>query len=178
MRSFLTANDRFFKPIQILNGPRTRAVIQPVGDTPMVNDQFLTPKQVMRVRPDSLIRAGQVIVYNDDHFLVGDLSTTSEWKSFLLFHCDRQVDWQRATTTTDPTTGLEAAGSSNPALIGQPWVYWERVLRAPYDETTRIPNIDYIVATGEAVQKTDLIGGRNIVRYDNALGLLILGVKE
>jgi hypothetical protein len=178
MRSFLTANDRAFKTVQILGGPRTRAVIQPVGDQVTLNDQFLTPKQVMRVRPDSLIKAGQVLIYNGDHYLVGDLSTTSEWQSFVLFHCDRQVDWERSSTGTDPTTGL-ATSSGALNLQGQPWVYWERVLRAPYDNTTRIPNIDYIVATGEmGIQKDDLIGGRSIVRYDTSLGLLILGVKE
>jgi hypothetical protein len=177
MRSFLTANDRFFKTVSILGGPTTRAVILPASDTPVLNDQFLAPKQVLRVRPDSLIKSGQVIVYKNAHYLVGDLSTSTDWVSHFLLPCDRQVAWTRANTTTDPTTGLPMS-SGTAGTIGTPWVYWERVLRAPYDQDTRLPNIDYIVATGENVQKTDLVAGRSIVRYDRSLGLLILGLKE
>lgn len=177
MRSFLTAGDRAFKTVQILGGPRTRAIIHPASDTPTLNDQFLFPKQLMKVKPGSLIKAGQVIVYNGEHYLAGELASASDWQTFVLFHCDRQIAWTRPTTGTDPTTGL-AQSSGEPATVGNPWVYWERVLRAPYDEATRLPNIDYIVATGENVLQTDLIAGRTIVRYDTSLGILILGLKE
>lgn len=178
MRDFRDHGDRLFQPVRILGGPISRAIIQSAPDTGSVNDQFVVPKVTCRVRADSLINTGAIIqTHAGQKYLVCDHEENSVWRTHLLLRCDRQITWERPTTTTDPVTGL-ARDQSN-TLVGNPWVYWERPTRPQTDYTTRIPDVDYVIVTGEQdIQRTDLINGHNILRLDYAMGVTVLGIRS
>jgi hypothetical protein len=177
MRDFSDHGDRFFQTVQIIGGPRTRAILQEAPDTGSVNDQFMCPKVTCRVRTNSLINSGSVIqTESGSIFLVCDHQKTAVWRTHLLLPCDRTVQWQRTTPTTDPVTGLSMT-SGEPQLMGTPWVYWERPTRPQTDYTTRIPDIDYVVVTGAPVQSKDTINGHTILRFDIAMGVTVLGIR-
>jgi hypothetical protein len=169
--------DRLFEPVQIIGGAHTRAIIHRPTDTFNPGDQFLLPKLSARVRSESLVAVGQVLLLTGGgHYLVGTHSDeVPGWKTFVLLRCDRQVDWQSGTTIEDGLTGLDKA--STPADMGSMWVYWERQLQARQDTQVRIPDVEYLVATGAAVRQGDTLDGKTVVRTETALGLTVCGVR-
>lgn len=171
------AGDRFWEEVKIIDGPHTRAIIQRAKDEDKPGDQFLAPKLSIRVKPDSLVTSGQVLLLKSgDHYLVGDHNATTEWRTHHLFKCDRQVTWLRPATTTDALTGLPK--SSTNTTMGHPWVYWERVARNQYDNQTKFDLITYLVACGGDVQLNDTLDGHQVFRFDRSLGLNILGLRQ
>lgn len=178
MRDFSDHGGRLFQPVQILGGACSRAIIQSAPDSGAVNDQFIMPRVTCRVKATSMVKTGCVIQTQDGKkFLVCDHQTNLIWRTHLLLPCDRQVVWERANVVTDAVTGLSKADTGPPTLMGNPWVYWERPAQLQTDRVTRIPDVDYAVATGSPIQLGDTIDGHNIVRFDLAMGVTILGIR-
>lgn len=169
---------RLFEPVQIVGGPRTRAIVHRPTDAASPGDQFLAPKLTCRVRTASLVAAGQVLqLVGGGHYVVGTHSSEAPgWKEFMLLPCDRQVDWQGQATTIDPLTKLAMA--STPVDHGSIWVYWERQIQARVDLQVRIPDVQFVAVTGFPVLQGDTLAGMTVVRAETALGLNVLGVRQ
>ena len=177
MRDFRDHGDRMFKPVQIIGGARTRAIVQQAMDMVNVNDQFIVPRILCRVKPGSLISTGlNIQIEGDQIFLVCDHGANAVWNMHLLLACDRQITWQRSNTVVDAVTQLPKAGGVVQTL-GTPWVYWERPVRPPTDQTTRFANVDYVVATGAPIVQGDTVDGLTVIRHDISMGVTILGVR-
>lgn len=177
MRQFRKVGARFYEPIQIVGGPKTRAIVQRPQDGFKPSPEFDHPTTVMRVQRDSLVTPGQIIQTQDGaHFLVANHSPTVDFITYLLLRCDRQVTWQRATKEQDVVTGLDKDGDI--LTLGRPWVMWERVRRELTDLTIRISQQNFVFATGEDIKINDLIDGRRVQRVDTALGICVAEVLQ
>ncbi|MGH6957630.1 MAG: hypothetical protein ACREEW_13275, partial [Caulobacteraceae bacterium] len=76
----------------------------------------------------------------------------------------------------DPVTGvLKAAASTDKGSI---WVYWERQVQARVDLQVRIPDVNFLIATGYPVQQGDTLAGMTVVRAETGIGLNVLGVRQ
>lgn len=176
MRRYNKAGHAFFEPVQIVDGPRTRAIIHrpPLIDRP--GAEFSHPAMTCRVPLSSLIHAGLVVrLPSKDHYLVADHSATIDWRTFHLFRCDRQVTWKRPSAATDALTGLPKAGA--PTTMGTPWVMWERMRRELTDLNLRINQEQHLMATGANLQLGDLIDGMRVTRINTALGVKVVELQ-
>lgn len=176
MRRFSRVGGRLYEPVRIVGGPATRAIIHRPPEIDHPGAEFAYPSFTCRVQHTSLIRAGQVLrLPSGDHYLVAEHSATIDWKTFHLFRCDRQVDWQQPTPTLDPLTNLpKAAGLSEPVRL---WVMWERVRREFTDLNLRVNQERHLVATGADVELGHHIEGMRVDRISHALGIKILELQ-
>jgi hypothetical protein len=166
-------DERFFEPVQIIGGPKTRAIVQRPSQVDQPGLEFAHPKLTCRVRRDSLVKSGQVItIQGGANYLVCDHFSDQDWRIHHLFRCDRQVDWTRPQVGVDPLTKLERAGGQQ-ELLGTIWVMWERVRREFVDLSLRISQEQYTIATGAPVQINDYIDGKKVDRVASALGVTI-----
>lgn len=177
MRRFSRVGTMAYQPIQIVGGPSTRMIIQRPPDIDRPGSEFAAPSLVGRVAHGSLVRAGQVIrAPGGEHFLVANHSVMGDWRTFHLFHCDRQVAWSRWEKRTHPVTGLEIQ-DDKPTDLGMIWVMWEKVRREFTDLTLRVDQETHLVATGSDVKEQDRINGMTVSRVNVALGVNIVELK-
>lgn len=166
----------FSEPVQIIGGPKTRAVVHRPPDIDQPGAEFSYPSLTCRVKPKSLIDAGQVLrLQSGDHYLVADHSATVDWTTFHLFRCDRQVAWARPNTAIDRLTGQQKAAP--PLALGTLWVMWEKVRREFTDLSLRVANERHLVATGADVLVGDTITGLTVDRVNQALGVKVVELK-
>ena len=176
MRHLGQAGERFYEPIQIIGGAKTRARVQRSKDGDQPGAEFALPKTTLRVDPRSIIRNRMVIqVRSGDKFLVGEHSATTEYTTHHLFPVDRQVSWTRPTTRIDPVSKVKV--TSTPEQKGMIWVMWERTRREFMDLSIRIAQENYLVATGADVQIGDYIDGKIVRRVALALGIKVLELQ-
>ena len=174
MRRFRKVGLGAMEPVQIIGGPRTRAIIQRPPDMDRPGAEYKHPNVTCRVDHASLIQSGQVIrTPGGEHFLVTDHSKTIDWRTHHLFMCDREVTWARPTTTTDTVTRLPRQGAT-PTSMGTLWVMWERVRREFLDLNVRISQETHLIATGADIHRDDLLDGMKVTRVDRALGVQIV----
>lgn len=177
MRRYDRAGHSLFEPVQIVDGPKTRAVIQRPPEIDRPGAEFSHPTMTCRVRRGSLVKPGMVLrLPSGDHYLVANHSATFDWVTFHMFRCDRQVTWTRPASTTDPLTGLPRK-TGTPSLIGRPWVMWERVRRQFEDLNLRVAQEQHLFATGIDVQIEDLIDDMRVTRINTALGIKIVELQ-
>lgn len=176
MRRFRRVGTGLFEPVQIVGGPRSRAIVQRPPDIDRPGAEFAHPTLSCRVPRDSLVKTGQVLeLQGGDRYLVAEHSATIDWQTHHLFMCDRQVVWSRPTKTLDPVTRLPKTGE--PAEIARIWVMWERVRREFTDLTVRIDQETHLVATGAEVLPNDRLDGMLVKRVNHALGIQIVELQ-
>lgn len=164
---------KFYEPVQIIGGPRTRAIVHRPSDTDDPGPEFAQPKTTLRVKPNSLIKTGQAIqVQGGDVYLVAEHSRTGDYATHRLFKADRQVVWTRAQTKVHPVTNLPI--SDTPSQMGTIWVLWERSRREFMDLTLRIPQDSFLVATVAPVMDGDFLDGQRVKRVSNAMGIKVV----
>ena len=176
MRRLGQAGERFYEPIQILGGSRTRARVQRAKDGNQPGAEFALPKTTLRVDPRSIIRNRMVVeLRGGDKFLVAEHSATHEYVTHHLLPVDRQVTWTRPQTRIDPVSKVKV--TTAPEQKGMIWVMWERTRREFMDLSIRIAQENYLVATGEPVQIGDYIDNKLVRRVAHALDVYILELQ-
>jgi hypothetical protein len=178
MRALTGVGDRFFEPVQIVGGPRTRVIIHKPADVDNPADTFISPHFFARVKKNSLVKPGMVLFVPriGDHFLIASHSSTQDFHTYNMFQCDRLVDWESPTNAIDPLTKLPK-GDGSSELVGQIWVMWQRVRREFEDLNLRVAQERNLIATGADVQLRDTINGQVVDRIDTALGVKICELR-
>lgn len=175
MRFSLPLDDRMMETVKVERGFPGLMTIQRVdeGDSPDLD--WRAPRVVGKVRPKSLIVAGDIVEYEGYRYLCGTRGITPDYRSFWLFLVDRQVDWEIPTTVNDVLTGLpKSSGWSTPKKI---WVGWEVVLRQPQDREINIQNEVTRIITNEPLSLNDRIGGQQVQRIMSGYGVTIAEVQ-
>lgn len=176
MRNLTRSGDRFYEPIQIVGGAKTRAVIHRASDGDQPGAEFSTPKTTLRVKSGSIIVPGMVVITpGGEHNLVAEHSQQGDYKTFHLFQTDRKVTWTRQTFVTDVISKQKKAGP--PTVFPDIWVMWERTRREFMDLTIRIAQESYLVATGADVHLGDYVDNKQVKRVSQALGIRILELQ-
>ena len=175
MRRFSRVGSKLFEPVQIVGGPKSRAIVQRPPDIDRPGVEFNYPNLTCRVHHDSLIKSGQVISMAGCYYLVADHSSTVDWVTHHLFRCDRQVSWARISTTTDPVTGVER--NTSPSSQGTLWVVWNRMRREFVDLNIRIAQETHMMVTGANVLLDDTIDGMTVKRVSQALGVKVVELQ-
>lgn len=176
MRRLNAAGDRFYEPVQILGGPKTRARVQRAEDGDRIGAEFALPKTTLRVGKNSLIHAGLAVrLAGGDIYLVAEHSETAEYRTHHLFPADRRVSWTRMTTKIHPVTQQKT--NDVPQDRGMIWVMWERTRREFMDLAIRIAQDSYLVATVADVQLGDFVDNKRVRRVNEALGIKILELQ-
>lgn len=177
MRRFSRVGTGRFEPVQIMGGPKSRAIVQRPPDIDRPGAEYAHPTLSCRVAHNSLVNTGQVVrLQGGDHYLVCDHSATIDWRTHHLFMCDREVDWKRPAEVIDPLTKLKKQ-SGPPVELGTMWVMWERVRREFTDLNIRIDQETHLVATGAAIEIDDTLAGMKVKRVNRALGVNIVELQ-
>jgi hypothetical protein len=177
MRLLARQSDRFFSPVHIIGGPQTRAIIQTTSESDQPNREMSATRTIARVRPDSLLKVGDVIFEpkSKGYFLCGSHPTVGEYKVFRLFPCNKFVPWARMQTVNDTLTGLPK--STTPVNLETHWVVRDMITREPFDLTIRIGDQKGFILTGKDVQLGDILDGETVKRVNIALGLRAVEVQ-
>lgn len=176
MRSLAGVGDKFYEPIRIVGGARTRARIQRTSDGDQPGAEFSLPTTTLRVDRKSIIQSGMVVqLPGDELFLVADHSQTGQYRTHHLFPADREVTWTRRKTKADPVTKLTQPDGEDD--LGTIWVMWERTRREFMDLSLRIAQENYLVATGAAVAIGDYVDGKLVRRVSLAMGVRVLELQ-
>lgn len=178
MRTFNTGRGRFYEPVQIIGGAKTRAIIQRanISDNPQTSNPDF-PKIACRVLPSSILKTGQVITINGGgNYLLASHSATSDYTLFHMLRADRQMAWERKTLGSDPLTHLPIDTGSR-ASLGSLWVMSERVRRQFTDTDSHFNVENLLIATGAAVLTNDFLGGQVVKRVQAALGVFIVELQ-
>lgn len=144
------------------------------GDDPDLD--FNTPRLVAKTRKTSMLVAGDIVEYQDGHYIVARRSHTPDYNSYWLFQANRQVTWKRKVTVKDPLTNLDKSESLDP--VGPDiWVAWEIMSRQPVDRELGLSNEVTRVLTVEDVQIGDVLNGQQVKRLNKSFGVTIAEVQ-
>jgi hypothetical protein len=176
MSRFKAANERSFEPIQIVGGPKTKGIILHPPNSRDPGVDFASPRITLRVRPDSLIRPGQVIHSASGYFIVAEYNRNADYTNHTLYAADRVVPWTRTAMVVDPVS-LLTVKTGPPTLLGNIRVMWQRQRRELLDLSIRMSQETTLTVTGSNVQIGDYLDGIRVVRRSDSLGVVVLELQ-
>lgn len=176
MSRFRYVNERNVEQIRVVGGPATRGIIFHPPDQEDPGVEFGTRRLTLRVRPDSLIRTGQVIQCTSGRFVVADFNVNGDYRNHLLFQVDRLVTWTRLVSEEDPLTGLPRK-AGEPENLGKIWVLWQRQRREYMDLPIRANQETTMTVTGSHLEVGDFLDGKRVSRVNLALGIRVVELQ-
>jgi len=170
-------NSRMYETVRILGGPKTKVILQRPSDKTDPGIEFAYPRVLMRVKPQSIVKSTDILVFDGSHFLVADHSHNPDYRTHSLFECSQYVPWTRPAGSIHPVTGLETR-DDQPTSLGSLWMVWQRQRREFADLPIRINQEVYLSLTGAAVELGDYVGGIRVTRVNHSLGVRILELQS
>lgn len=177
MRNFGSVGDRFLSDMRTLAGGAFRGTIMPATDQEGSSFDFSTPRLVLRVRQDAIVRTRDVITtQSGERYIVADhYAGEPGWRSHRLFRAEKLMSWKRPVSGLDVVTGLPKAGGT-PTDKGQIWVTTEMARRQFSDPGLKIPIERLVIVTGSEVLANDTLDGKSVTRVNVELGLSVLEI--
>lgn len=158
------------------SGVTFRGVLdQPDSSREPPSFQFNRPRRLLQVLKDSLVKARDVILTpSGQRFLVASPTVAEAYSATLyrvhrLFEVTDQVAWSRKVTVSDLLTGQPREDRPNP--LGELYVCIEPMRREDIDRQTHIWQDRMMCVMGVVPQLGDILGGREVKRINEQLGL-------
>jgi hypothetical protein len=167
-------HDEFLEPIYNEAGAKLPSTWQRVSDRQFPALDFSPPRLIMRVRPNSIVQAGQLIRRGRTRFLLAAHQETPDYRSFWAFEANRLLTWKQQTSATDALTGLSK--SDGWATNGEIWVAWEIMTRQPYEREIGVPNELSRLLTHQPIEINHTVDQQQVKRVNFALGLRVCEV--
>lgn len=177
MRRTLDSRYSYFKTEQ---GYEIRGLLQPADEGAVPAYQWTTPRLVLRTAPESLAKAGDIMVDAfDRRFILGDHGSFQHgndrlYKVFRLIECTERVSWKRNQTVTDAVTRLPR--TIGEVELGPIWVALEQLGRLDTDRDVRVRENPRQCITSADVQLNDVIDGQVVRRCQTLLGIKLLEI--
>jgi hypothetical protein len=167
--------DREYRIYQTVEGYEVRGLLQPADEGTIPAFQWIAPRLIFRTGPESLAKAGDIIVAEGRHFILSGHDTRlTLHKTFRLIECTDEVSWQRKVRIVDPVTRLERENTDTE--LGPIWVALEPLGRMDVDRNIRVREDARQVLTSADVRLNDTIDGQIVRRLQHVLGVKLLEI--
>lgn len=170
---------RFRSKLQIVDGQKFYGQILDLPDTSRVSN-FLSARRYLKVFPTSPVSAGDVIIKNNEKFLVASHGVgyfrNPLYIHYKLFKVDEERNWlSRGADTTDSVTGVKKKGTT----VDNGSVHLSVQPRSDISDQLNIQSPRHLVITNVAVKVDDKLGDDWVVtKVDPVLDLYLVEVKE
>ncbi len=162
--------------LQKLDGGRFRGAFHPVDKTSLSTSAFIASRQMLRVRPEEPVRAGDLFRDTVGRvFLIGNYDPAAHTRLHACFLLDRHVSWKRASETLHPITRQPV--STEVKEIGPIWASIENYTRADNDPGLRFQVDRLRVVTNAELQLNDRVDGKTVKRLVPSLGVMIAEIE-
>lgn len=166
------ANQRKFS---IEGGGAFKGTLHPADEGSFSAAKFTFERRLLRARPRSNIKAGDIFFADRERYLVADHETEYNklFKSFRAFRITDQLRWTvDSEGALDPVTKRPRPGAvTDRGLI---WLTKELIQDQELDIGSRVKQDRYRIITGSAVEVGDRLAGMNVIRSDKLLGVYLL----
>lgn len=178
MPSLQTIGRRFENDMVRADGFPFKAVVLPLDDSTGVSYDFSEPRLIVRLRHDSSVGSGQVVMDPAGRRLL--LGTHDEnsiynevlYKSCVAYILNTEAKWERPTEgETDPLTKLKRGAGRTP--MGTIEALIEPMMRERTDGTIRVRESAYRLVTGAPVELGDFVNDMVVKRLDNLRGIWV-----
>jgi hypothetical protein len=181
MVSLKTAGLRFNSLMYRVDGLPFKGTIEQDLEGKLIGYDFSTPRRLLRVSPDCLVKTLDVIVDDmDRYFLVADhdgsfTRNIVEYRSHMLIPLTKKVTWEREVSVIDPLTRLPK--SAGKTLIGEIWILEERINREQADGTIRVKEEGFTVFSSAKLELNDILDGLVVKRVNIFRGVYLAEVQ-
>ena len=177
MKTLNRTASRFEEWFTTDTGLRIRGRRVTASDGAAVTSSYSEPRHVLHVRRNEDVVVGQhitdavgnvfLLALHDEHIGIR--------KTFRLFRMTEQVNWKRATTTTDTVTQETRTSGLNtqPAI----WIASELYGREEVDRGLHISADRVRIITGANIQLNDVVNDKRVVRLTKVFGVNIAEIQ-
>lgn len=182
MPSLQTVGRRFENEMYRADGFPFKATVIPSDDTPGVSYDFSEPRITIRVRHDSVINVGDVVVDPAGRRYL--LATHDEpsiqnkvlYRTLLAFGLNARPMWQRQSTgVIDPLTQLEKSGVKED--LGEIDALIEMYGREDMDFAIKVREQTRRLVTNAPIQLNDIVDNMVVKRVDRAVGVWVAEIE-
>lgn len=177
MPSLATAGLRFNSTMYRSDDMPFQGTIEPDLEGKLIGYDFSFPRRILRLSADCPVKTLDVIRdVMDRWYLVADHDGSFaynivEYRSHMLIPLNKNVSWQRETTTIDPLTKREK--SAGVQSLGNQWVLLERVNREMADSTMRVKEETLMCFTSAEVKLNDIVDNMVVKRVNIVRGVYL-----
>lgn len=182
MPSLQSVGQRFENNMVRADGFPFIAAVMPLDEGAIAAYDFTEPRLVMRLRFDSVVGTGDVVVDPAGRrYLLADHDENSVYdtvlyKSHRCFKMNKQVRWEReASSTVDTLTGLTK--STGKTLIGEIDALIEQFSREDLDGAIKVREQTRRLVTGAEIQLNDIVDNMVVKRLDKSLGVWLAEIE-
>jgi hypothetical protein len=153
----LAVGKRFQAKYFLINGNHFYGQVLEIPDTSRVSN-FLSARRFLRVKPDSIVKPGDVAIINGQKFIIGEHGTgfyvDPIYKHFKMFEVDMELNWYAKEITVHPVTGVK---QFNRTLFNGK-VYISSQTKSDIEDALQIQSEQKIFVCNKPVAVDDILG--------------------
>lgn len=173
----LSVGDRFRAKYKTITGKDVLGQMLDIPDTSRVSN-FLSARRYFRVRPNSNLLVGDILVVSGQQFIVAEHGTgfykEPIYRHHKLFEVDQALEWRQALEYPNPVTGIS---ETRVAEEGET-VYLSIQPKSSLEDRVHIPQEQLVALCNQSVAVGDVVGDYLVTKSDHVLGIYLLEMKK
>lgn len=173
----LNVGDRFRAKYKTITGKEVYGQMLDIPDTSRVSN-FLSARRYFRVRPESNLAVGDVLIVNGTKFIVAEHGVgfykEPIYRHHKLFEVTDVVEGYLIEDFKNPVTGVSETQISEDPFD----VYLSVQPKGLLDDRLHIPQEQLIAITPTIISVGDRVGDYSVTKVDKVLGVYLLEMKK